>query len=813
MRFQALSAALAAAGLLVACGGGGGSSEPAPTTGDPSAVQVELTGTAAKGLMADALVTAHAVRADGSVDPGALASARTDAQGKYTLDFTGVKDQPYVIKVTAEAGTTHLDEATGQSQPLPAGFTMRALIVPEATGTVTTSASVTPFSEMAVSAAAKATGGITTTSAAQATTAVTQLLGFNPVTVPAATVGTAATPDQQKLALMLTAVSKLAADDALGCNSGTDGEKTQCVVTTLASAASGDSIKLQTAAGVDVSGALLSAVQAVVADPQLSGPLPPTLVAAISTNLGCSGDACSATNSGGGAVDPVATGISSAKLLFASLKADFTSMFSKGGVTSLATGAANVQAWKFQQAMTNVQVPAETLMKDAAALLIGVELYNTYKAGLTNDVSRGRAPGTVSGPDTPFVDNFSGVGCSLYQDAATTVVATAPSNARYVGCRASYYVDSTVANGVTTTTEWRHSFTLTPSAAGDSFGYASRARKRTSTCVTGSPCTVDTANLQGPYEGTVTVRNAGARIEAFHIAGKLPGAFEMGATALVNAYHEWTVDGERTAGQGGADSTTFGATVRGYDAQDVLLGTLEVGSGRLDETVAAYDDAGNPVKPGSATATSATTDGILSGGTLQLRWTTAAAQFEGALSVGDAVWDQTGLSLAPTRASLSGALRTIEAGQTTEFLSGTLEAKLLGYEAHRTWEPKSASNTYTRDFRFVGKVTAPNRPLLEVTMAVARQAHLDGPTAGTLQYRSLVNGVPRTVVNLAASRNASNQWVLPFNEAATGLSATYVDGADAADLMAGSNRIGVISRSGYGVTFSTGEFMSLDFGL
>ena len=117
MQQRALWAAMLSAGLLAACGGGG---DESPTTTTPpvtstDSASVSLSGTAAKGLMANADVTAHAVHADGTVATAALAATTTDAQGRYTLSFSATKGQPHVVKVTANANTTHLDEVSGQA--------------------------------------------------------------------------------------------------------------------------------------------------------------------------------------------------------------------------------------------------------------------------------------------------------------------------------------------------------------------------------------------------------------------------------------------------------------------------------------------------------------------------------------------------------------------------------------------------------------------------------------------------------------------------------------------------------------------------
>ena len=126
------------AGLLTACNGNTPSDTPVvnpPTT----AARVTLAGVAAKGLMAGADVTVLAVNADGTVSSTVLGTTTTSPTGTYSVVFDGTAGVPYVVRISAKADgttTTHLDEITGRLQPLPAGFTLRALGVPASGGAV-----------------------------------------------------------------------------------------------------------------------------------------------------------------------------------------------------------------------------------------------------------------------------------------------------------------------------------------------------------------------------------------------------------------------------------------------------------------------------------------------------------------------------------------------------------------------------------------------------------------------------------------------------------------------------------------------------
>lgn len=144
---------MAAVLALAACGGGGSSSSSSGAT--PT---VAVSGVASKGLLLNAVVTAYAVNADGS--KGAkLASTTTSAtDGSYSL--TGLPPGVVVLlEVTPQAGTKMVDEATNTTVDVPtaSGFALRAAVNLDSTGT--SSAQITPFTDMAVKLA-ESNGGL-----------------------------------------------------------------------------------------------------------------------------------------------------------------------------------------------------------------------------------------------------------------------------------------------------------------------------------------------------------------------------------------------------------------------------------------------------------------------------------------------------------------------------------------------------------------------------------------------------------------------------------------------------------------------------
>ena len=816
--------AVLGASLLSACGGSGSDT---PTETPSAAATVALSGTAAKGLMANADVFVHAVNADGSVNTTTSLAGPTVTgnDGKYSLSFNGSKDTPYVVQVRAKAdgSTTHRDEVSGADQSLPAGFTMRSLVLPDASGNVTTTASVTPFSEMAVAAAAKASGGVSAANAAQALSTVKQLLGFDPTKVAATSTGSASSDDEKKLAVLLTAVSQMASSGDLGCNSGAAGDKVKCVVDALGAAASTTSIKLESGS-TNVSAVLSSAVNTVLAKPELVGSISSTLLNTVAANLGCSSDCAAASTGSTPTVDATALAISGAKLLFTQLKSDWTALFSRGGASSIATGAANVQAFKFDQAMRDVHLPATTLLTDSGALLLGIDLYNDFKAGRTSTPSRGRGEGMVANDDSAdFSNSYGAASCGLYQDANTQVLATAIGNANFIGCSARYYLSRSYANNSFTTNEYRHGFAITPNADG-SFGWQTRARLRVTNpngVVLSNAALQTDANgvALEPFTGTVTTTMTGGSVTGFSIVGELAGGFENGGFRLVNHKHAINLSGTRSfsASQRKDGSSSISGSLVAQDSSGATLSTLTVKQGSSKELPVSKDADGNEVAPGSPTAVRSA-GGTLHALTLNLVFSTASAEFEGLLSLPSASWDKSGTRLQPTEATLSGMLRNISGGVANEFLNGSFTAKATGYADYDATVPYSATNRYTRSLSFVGQITAPGRPTLALTVGAEQLVASDnGSTESlTLQYRSLVSGTPRLVVALSGTRDAGSASVNRYRltEAGANLSLSWVDGANSVDLVHGDSRVvGSISTSSGVVTFSDGSLVSLDVGL
>lgn len=805
MQMKTLLAALVVAGLSVACGGDGGGDTPAATTST-----VTLSGVAAKGLLRNAVVTAHAVKADGTVDTAVLATATTDANGAYTLPaFTATSGVPIVVRVTATAATRAVDEVSGTLVALPTDFVLRSVYVPTTTGPVSVTSHVTPFSELATAAAARATVGITAGTAAQAQVNVTALLGFDPTAVKPASIQSAQGPEQQALAVMLTAVSKLANDSGLGCNEAALGDRTQCVVEKLSESASLGSTKPGTVGGIDISAKLVESAVAVVNNPTLTQgtTVDVTTIGAVKSGL---------EGSGTPPVVSTSPAITAAKSLFTGLKSDFSELFSQGGVSSIAQGAANIQGFRFKTAMDGVQVPLLSAVADSSAILSGIDLYNDFKAGRSGNNRAGGTADDIANGNAQLMPNLSPVSCGVYDRASNdpaAVLAATPQQAVSIGCQSVFYARrDAIANGYQIT-RWRHGFTITP-GADNTYTYSTIARRTVQTCLTGQACT-QTANealSASPSTGTVTTTLNGIHVAAFTIKGSYAATFKADTNELANASSVVDLAGSRTLPADKTSVASFSGSVVSKDGTGATVGTLTINSGSVTEIPVSADANGNEVAPNSPTAVRPF-GGTFGAGAFDLTWATATAEFQGTMSLTESSWDKSLTSHTPTRGTFTGALRTIENGVKTEFMSGSLTLSALGYANYDARLADSSTNFYTTNYAFVGAITAPSRPKLELSISGSMRSNEDDPATVNLQYRSIVNNAPVRVIGAVATRQGSD-YSVKLTEATSNLSMTWAPGATSATLYVNDTTVvGQLSKATKVLTFTDQSFVSLDIGL
>jgi hypothetical protein len=163
MMLVRLAAAVAIA-VLSACGGGGGSS--APPTNNPAPTKGTISGTAVKGPVANATVTAYGI-SNGTLG-APVGSATTNSQGNFSVPI-GSYSGPVMLQMM---GGTYTDEATGTMMTMRAGDVMTAVMQTLAAGSTISGIQLTPLTAMAQTMAAHMTGGMTDANISAANTNV-----------------------------------------------------------------------------------------------------------------------------------------------------------------------------------------------------------------------------------------------------------------------------------------------------------------------------------------------------------------------------------------------------------------------------------------------------------------------------------------------------------------------------------------------------------------------------------------------------------------------------------------------------------------
>lgn len=212
--------------ILAGCGGGGDGGG-VPTS---SSITVSLYGIGSKGLFAKADVQAYEVVGGQLVSLGS--STKTGDDGSYTLTGLRTTSNPVVVKLTVNAATTMLDETSvgadgkfkvSANKP-PLGTEIRSTL-PDLT--TNSEAHITPFTEMAVSAAASS-GTLSSASLLAGRQMVIDTLGLNPFTIKPVNADATMSTEQAKMMLLLTSVAQDAKTTCPGDASGVT-----CAITRL----------------------------------------------------------------------------------------------------------------------------------------------------------------------------------------------------------------------------------------------------------------------------------------------------------------------------------------------------------------------------------------------------------------------------------------------------------------------------------------------------------------------------------------------------------------------------------------------------
>ena len=232
---RALLATLLITVLVAACGGdGGGDGDGVAPPPPPPPTGTQVTGTASKGFLGNAIVRVYDVAANGMAGTTPLATTRTEALGtfRFNVNATG----PIVLTVTTDDQSTMIDELVGGEVSAPVGLVLRAALP----GVTTTPVAITPLTDMAYQLAIQSPGGLTVANIDAANSAVSAaMLDGAPIvsTLPVSlwTYRTASVAEQAQ-AKLLTALSAAAAEgiavgrEGVACNSSEYNGNLACLV-------------------------------------------------------------------------------------------------------------------------------------------------------------------------------------------------------------------------------------------------------------------------------------------------------------------------------------------------------------------------------------------------------------------------------------------------------------------------------------------------------------------------------------------------------------------------------------------------------
>ena len=202
---------------LGGCGGGGGGGGG---TASPPSAEGGISGTATKGPVAGAMMTAYAIES-GAIGR-VLGSAATDAQGNFSISM-GSFSGSVMLRMT---GGHFMDEARGIDMPMQQGDVMTAMIPSVLAGSMTSGIQVTPLTSMAQAMAQRMAGGMSAANIALANPAigcyfmVGDILHVRPMNPLTPGTGSPPTPDERNYGMAMAAMTQLAADLGMPFTSG-----------------------------------------------------------------------------------------------------------------------------------------------------------------------------------------------------------------------------------------------------------------------------------------------------------------------------------------------------------------------------------------------------------------------------------------------------------------------------------------------------------------------------------------------------------------------------------------------------------------
>jgi hypothetical protein len=205
--------------LVIGCGGGGADSGTVNGGGTPS-VNGTISGTAIKGPVSNATVTAFSIN-NGTMGRQ-LGTGQTNAQGNFSIsigDYSG----PVLLQMV---DGDYLDEATGSMMSMQPSDVMTAAILFMTAGSTMSGVQMTPLTSMAQSMAQDMSGGMTQTNITTANNAmgqyfdVSDILHTTPMNPTVNNSGTGANQDMKNYGMTIAAICQYAKDIGMPNSSG-----------------------------------------------------------------------------------------------------------------------------------------------------------------------------------------------------------------------------------------------------------------------------------------------------------------------------------------------------------------------------------------------------------------------------------------------------------------------------------------------------------------------------------------------------------------------------------------------------------------
>jgi hypothetical protein len=236
----------------------------------------------------------------------------------------------------------------------------------------------------------------------------------------------------------------------------------------------------------------------------------------------------------------------------------------------------------------------------------------------------------------------------------------------------------------------------------------------------------------------------------------------------------------------------------------------------FDGVVTAYSDQGTTIdsqltiKPGSTIVTEL---GELRSMRFDVVAGNTASQFEGSFVAADSQLDKSGTVRLPMDLSVTGALRNAPVGGSfADFFSGTVHLTIdpALWAAYDASVPDTASNLLPVTLAVSGKVAAPGRPTLSLTLTATGNTFDQKLASFEAQFKTLTStGAISRVLAVSGSEAAG----LTFAEGASGISFKLQRNVGVVPVLQAGLKVAEIDSDTHRVNFTNGEFVSLDLGL